>query len=176
MRFKLSFKEKDLGKNQLFKILEELRRNPLSVDVGVLDEGKGAEVRDGGLTNAQIAIIHEFGAPAANIPERSFMRSTYHEQRARLIKSSKTYAKMIIEGKMTQKEALDELGAFLAGAMVKKIMSGEGVPPPNAPSTMMRKIAARRRGKRSMADIRTLVDTGRMVRAITWRVVPSKKK
>ncbi len=42
------------------------------VEVGVFD---GPEKR------AYIAMIHEYGAPAANIPERSFMRSAVEENR-----------------------------------------------------------------------------------------------
>lgn len=42
------------------------------VEVGVFD---GPEKR------AFIAMIHEYGAPAANIPERSFMRSAVEENR-----------------------------------------------------------------------------------------------
>ena len=41
---------------------------------------QGAEAPAGdhaGLTNAGLGAIHEFGAPGANIPERSFIRSTF---------------------------------------------------------------------------------------------------
>jgi len=37
-------------------------------------------------SKAKIAVHHEFGAPKANIPERSFIRSTFNEQRPKLVK------------------------------------------------------------------------------------------
>lgn len=49
----------------------------LTAEVGVFD---GEEKR------AQIAFWHEFGAPGAGIPERSFMRSTMEENRKGLKK------------------------------------------------------------------------------------------
>ncbi|MCJ7694313.1 MAG: hypothetical protein MUO40_02705 [Anaerolineaceae bacterium] len=35
-------------------------------------------------SKAQIAAHHEFGAPAAGIPERSFIRSTFNEEKGKL--------------------------------------------------------------------------------------------
>ena len=37
-------------------------------------------------SKAKIAVHHEFGTPKANIPERSFMRSTFNEQKPKLVK------------------------------------------------------------------------------------------
>jgi hypothetical protein len=49
------------------------------------------------------------------------------------------------------------MGSTLANAMKRKIVDGAGVPPPNAPSTVAKK-----------GSSRPLVDTGRLVNAITW--------
>ena len=48
-----------------------------SVEVGVFN---GPEER------AYIALIHEYGAPKRNIPERSFMRSAYNENKDKMNK------------------------------------------------------------------------------------------
>lgn len=37
-------------------------------------------------SKAKIAVHHEFGAPKAGIPERSFLRSTFNEQKPKLVK------------------------------------------------------------------------------------------
>lgn len=37
-------------------------------------------------SRAKIAIHHEYGAPAANIPERSFIRSTFNEEKRQISK------------------------------------------------------------------------------------------
>lgn len=54
---------------------------------------EGLETRVGILTNAGdrvfIGAVHEFGAPAANIPERSFERSTFAAEKGKLIEIMK---------------------------------------------------------------------------------------
>lgn len=55
-------------------------------------------------------------------------------------------------------QILDREGAYLEGKVVQRILSG--VPPPNAPSTILRK-----------KSTKTLVDTGDMVGSVSHRVV-----
>ena len=61
----------------LQQIDKRISKDGLTAEVGVFD---GKEKR------AYIALIHEYGAPAAGIPERSFMRSTLEENRKGLKK------------------------------------------------------------------------------------------
>lgn len=57
---------------------------PFEVEVGVFnDQGKNPR--------ATIAMYHEFGAPAAGIPERSFIRSTVAEQESQVRKIFKKH-------------------------------------------------------------------------------------
>ncbi|MFZ2499535.1 hypothetical protein [Methanosarcina sp.] len=51
---------------------------PMHAEVGVIDKGDKKR--------AYIAKIHEYGAPEAGIPERSFMRSAYIENRGKMAK------------------------------------------------------------------------------------------
>ena len=55
--------------------------------VGVL-AGKGAEESREGLTNAELAAVHEFGTKDGRVPERSFIRATVIARRVRNPRSS----------------------------------------------------------------------------------------
>lgn len=78
------------------------------VKVGIL-AGKGADTPgdDTSLTLAQIAAIHEYGAPAANIPERSFLRRTFRLHSAALGNTTARLAKLVLARKLTNTAALN---------------------------------------------------------------------
>jgi hypothetical protein len=162
-----TFSENTEGWKKIKKVLSEIALKRPYAKVGVLDNGGGAEVRESGYTTAQIAAVHEFGAPNAGIPERSFMRSTFNEQYTELVGISRVLTLKIYLSQLTPQEALNILGAKLAADMKKKITAGPEVPPPNSPETIARKQA------KGLGQTRTLVDTGRMVDSITWVVVSS---
>ncbi len=64
------------------------------IDTGELRREIMTQIEPGGLSakvgvvggRAPVAVIHEFGAPAANIPERSFLRSTANSEKSALKK------------------------------------------------------------------------------------------
>lgn len=66
----------DFNIRGLEQFLKALKRKPPTVRVGILSNSprrpKGAG--KGSPTNAEIGAVHEFGAPARNIPQRSFLR------------------------------------------------------------------------------------------------------
>lgn len=51
-------------------LLKALKRPPPTIMVGIL----GGSSRSDGKSNASVGAAHEFGAPKANIPKRSFLR------------------------------------------------------------------------------------------------------
>lgn len=125
------------------------------VKVGVFAGGPARE--DGELTNVEIAAVHEYGAPEAGIPERSFIRSTFAEERETYAALLKKMLPRVIEGKLEVKKMFDILGAKVVADINRKVRSGEGVPPPLKPATIARK-----------GSSRPLIDTGRMIAAVTW--------
>lgn len=156
---KVTVEVKDKGWLEFFKNVHEIRN--ARVRVGVLadtDKG-GLHVEGGDLTVAEIAAVQEFGTEDDRVPERSFVRSTFDEKREELTKLGSDLMGEVLDGKMKVPRALGLLGAKAAAEMKKKITMGEGVPPPNAPSTIAAKDSDR-----------PLVDTGRMLNAITWSV------
>lgn len=146
---------KDHGFAEFFKRMREAR--DAKIKVGVLaDTSQGAETEGGDLTVAEIAVVNEFGTEDKRVPERSFLRSTFEEKREDLVKLGAHLFGLVIAGKMKLDRALGIMGATLASEVKNKI-TGTELPPPNAPSTIARK-----------GSDHPLVDTGRLVGAITW--------
>jgi hypothetical protein len=188
--------DRDHGWKDMLKAVQAARGDRYA-KVGVLaDSEKGGLHEDGSdLTVAEIAAVLEFGTEDGHIPERSFVRSTFDEEREELTAKAREIIVAVLFGKMKIDQGLNAMGAMLAAAVKKKITDGQGVPPPNAPSTALAKAAtgktekffggaggrARSLGEAfaqvgALAGVRTLVDTGRMLGAITWAIVTGKDK
>jgi hypothetical protein len=150
-------KDRDRGMKEMMRRAREMRS--LHVKVGVL-QGKGAETSRGGITMAELSAIHEFGSPAAGIPERSHLRSTVDQNQAEYRDLIRTLAEKFSDpnqGEAGVRQALNLLGAKVAGDVQKAISSG--IPPPNSPATIRRK-----------GSSTPLVDTGQYRQSITWAV------
>ena len=172
--------------DKLPKVMQRVKRLPRrDVLVGFPEDSRkageergpqaGSNARDDTpLLNAQIAYIHDNGAPDVNIPRREFMRPGIKEGAAAFTPFLKRAADAMLAGKM---DAVDKNlhAAGLAGqnAVRMKIKSGPFVP--LAPATVA---ARRRRSKGSSyrrkataaADTTPLVDTGEMLKALTYVV------
>lgn len=135
--------------------LAELGASKMHVNVGVL--GTGAE--DGGTSLIEVALIHEYGAPRANIPQRSFLRFTARERSADLNKVILTVCKGILADRLSPTQALDQMGLWFSNA-VKASIRKKLIYQNLAPRTIARK-----------GSDTALVDTGRLLNAITWKVV-----
>lgn len=133
------------------------------VKVGVLAANGGAATDDG-ITMVELAAIHEFGAPGAGIPERSFIRSTFKVHKTKeLANMQAKLAQAIILKDMPVKQALGLLGTW-ATAQVKRTISGRLVRPQLEESEAGRRTIARK------GSSTTLVDTGRLINAISFEV------
>jgi hypothetical protein len=134
-----------------------LKQSDPHVRVGIIAK-KGGSADHGGISVVELAAVHEFGAPNAGIPERSFIRRTFHEKRKELVKNVEILTKQVFSKELPLNNALDRLGAWGASA-VKNTITGEPIPPPLKPKTIERK-----------GSTRPLVDTGQLLNAITWEV------
>lgn len=114
------------------------------VRIGVLDASAHSE----GITNAQLLTIHEFGSRANNIPERSVLRTTIAESRAEV-------ASILVDG-ITQgaPRALEAAGRLVQVRVKAKFGS-----------------ARLKRAKQPDTN-GPLYDTGKLKRAIRYKVVP----
>lgn len=129
------------------------------VKVGVLDDAT-KEGHDGGsveMSLLEVAAVHEFGAPSAGIPQRSFVRATVDEQRPEIERLQKALAAQVLAGKLDPSAALELLGAKVAAMVQTRIAAGIG--PALKPETIARK-----------GSSKPLVDTGQLRSSITWKV------
>lgn len=163
----MSVKDKDLGWK---KVLDQgilLNLKPF-VKVGI--QGASAlSQKDPKVpaTVVDVATFHEFGAPNANIPERSFMRSTYDKNEAKYIGILIKFKDQILDpnSQMTVKKALSLLGQKMKSDIQKTIR--EGMFTPWAPSTREARI---KRAKGGIISETPLIDTGQMLRSIDYKV------
>ena len=127
---KVKLVDRDLGFSKLFANAKAVKNS--KVRVGVFDSGEADP--DGGLTVAELALIHEYGTDDGHIPARSFVRSTFDAKRAELAAMGEKLIVRVIEGKVKIDAALNALGAKLADDIKRAVTTGAGIPPPNAPA------------------------------------------
>lgn len=156
------------------------------VKVGVLSDASSGGLHEGSnLTVGEIAAVQEFGTEDGHVPARPFLRPTFDRERERLAAAARPLLEGYLAGEVDLTRALGTLGAMLATAVRATIVGG--VPPPNAPSTLLRKANRGRTARffRSsatsigkalaqvgvLASIKPLIDTGRMLGAVAWSVV-----
>lgn len=137
------------------------------------------------LTNVALGAIHEFGVPG-RIPERSHIRATFDMHRERYYAELRRLVGWWFDrkGKMPLLQALRLMALRMSSDQKSRILTGEGIPPPNAPSTIARKLkkgAWKNRTAEETAQLmaegrgpRPLVDTGRMVGSLSWAVENGK--
>lgn len=142
----------------------------LHVKVGVLGDKPvtaAAEAGEENISAIELAAIHEFGSPAAGVPERSFLRRAFGfgkgapGQAAVMAK----LAKGIVTGKATPVQAYNVLGVWGVKQVKDTIAAGPHIPPPLAPATVEKK-----------GSDRPLVDTGRLVNSISHQVEAGREE
>lgn len=134
-------------------------RSGLSVTVGVHSDDANHTHGSTGelLTVGDIATIHEFGAPAANIPQRSFIRGWYDESQAEIRAVLKTELAAVVSGKRTVAQAFERAALRFEGSVKERIR--RHIPPPLKPATIARK-----------GSSTPLIDSGQLRNAIRARV------
>lgn len=134
---------RDSGWNHYKRSLRDLAQH--SIQVGIVDNPE----------LAQIAAWLEFGTPDAKhpIPERPAHRICFEKNKAELKRKYAHYTKLIGEGKISQAQALQQIGDWYAGKLRWEIINYNAVP--NSEATIKHK---------GVND--PLMDTGEYVNAI----------
>lgn len=100
------------------------------------------------------AIWNEFRTSKS--PSRPFMRKTYDRRKRQTEKLMDKYALLVMDGRLTIKQALSTMGEIYVGFIKDQIRNGSWAP--NAPSTMKMKKSSR-----------PLIDSGEMIGATTHK-------
>lgn len=158
---KSSFTATGDGIEKLRDVAKQLQIRP-EIHLGILGSKGAQAVDDSGITMAELGAIHEYGAPRAGIPERSWLRSTADEKRNEWLSLLERALRQAVRGRISVDMALQLLGQRAVADVQKKIRSN--IPPALAASTV------RRKGS-SVA----LIDTGRFVQSISYEVVSGRR-
>ena len=126
----------------------------LSVVVGVTAK---SNARSDELTNADLAMIHEFGSPAHNIPERSFLRKPLINNAEVVANLAKNAIGKFIAGEISLETALGYVGE--EAKSISKVAVADGISPALKPATIKRKKSSK-----------PLIDTGQLLNSITYEV------
>jgi hypothetical protein len=126
---------------------KRIKRNLKVLDDSYTKVGlqQGTQRTAGGITSAKgssykmtdlvtVGAVHEFGAPKRNIPERSFIRSTFDKEKQGINKLTDKLRPLFYKD---PRKALAALGEWME-AKIKSMITAINTPP-NAPSTIARK-------------------------------------
>lgn len=157
-------KIEDAGARRLFDDLAQLRK--LKLRVGY-QEPEGKLRYSTGITVAKLAAVHEFGAEgsADNIPARSYIRSTIHENQTAIARRYEELAAAMVLGRITPLEVQSHLGSYVVGLIRKKIESAAAWASELDPATVERK------GSTTPLD-----ETGLLSRSLSWRVSTGRQE
>ncbi len=148
IRTKVTLRRRGNLANHLAKI-EKGVQGPKAVKVGFPKGKADADV-------VSIAIWNHFGT-SRGIPARPFITIAMFKNRREIRAALRKVAKKTVETGVPIAASLPDLGKLGVNAITKQIDSN--MPPRNAPSTVRQK-----------GSDATLVDTGRMIGAVTWEV------
>lgn len=178
-KVKATLKTRDKARKRIKNLLDSMANARSFVKVGFVQGSKANRENSGGLTNVDVATFNELGT--STIPPRPFLGPSIRNNHARYMEILRRFVKEQVQtGKRSYPSVLNLLGAKAAADVKNFVTQGDPIPPPNAPSTLKRKQklgrgspveGPTREGEAPLTDVRTLVDTGRMINSITWKVV-----
>ena len=147
-----SFVDIDRGYKRFKRSVKSLKGDYTKVGI---QQGSDLGERDIG-EMVTIGSVHEFGAPKRNIPERSFMRTSFDENMNSIFNLQVQLLEKAKLGIISSKEALSILGEYATTKVKKKIKEIKH-PPLKNPS--------KRRSGGGVPN--PLIDTGQMINSIT---------
>lgn len=156
----VTFESKDLGKARIKKDVRGL--NSYAALVGIPSTAPRPVDRETkkplAINMASLALIHERGSAANNIPARPFMKQTRQRAEGRFARLLRRLYKQVVDGKVRPFDGLSKLGMAYEGEMKNTFTTGSFTP--NKPATIKRK-----------GSSRPLIDTGHLRQSITSKVV-----
>lgn len=157
------------GQDLVDRFLKEIKQASTSyVTIGLHeDAGTYPPDKDGeSVSVVSVALWTEFGTQPhgkhPGTPEYAWMRKTMDENQDLIERWRNELMSKVMMGEMTLEKSLEAMGFRLMTLLQNTIKSN--LPPPNKPSTAAEKT-------RKGVAVQTLIDTGLMLRSITYRVV-----
>ena len=164
----------------VYGVLKQVKAKPY-VKVGVLgkdfDKPKKGDDSKKPASLGEVAVYNEFGTSDGRIPARSFIGFTSDSKREAWADLSGTLKSKVLQGGMAPAKALGIMGLRIQADIQTRIRSD--IPPPNAPSTIARKLEGTAGLKgRELANAMnkafdgqgTLRNTGQLLNSIAWEL------
>lgn len=147
---------------QLNALIKTLNKHQNKDNAGIVGIIGGGKTRKDGLSNIQLATIHEFGVPEKRIPRRSFLVDTVNFKEKIIQEDLQILYQMFVKSKITKPMAkfLLKVRAYVDEAFSS---SGFGKWQPNTPRTIEKK-----------KSDRPLIDTGFLADSIDTKTFKSK--
>lgn len=152
---------------KLSELARQLERGEAYVKAGVIGD-KAAEQNNPQhhVTNAEVALFNEYGtvsvidgAPNTHTPPRSFIGDPFRRNKYKFLQTLYAALPGILDGSRDVAKVLSTVGLGMEKAMKGTILGGVGIPPPNAPATIVKK-----------GSSRPLVDESVLIGSITHAV------
>ena len=148
MKSRVKIKRKPINAIKEIERLGKSLKGDDSVKVGL---PKGSNNYPDGTSVIMVGTVHEFGSPARNIPQRSFLRSTLQKNKRSYKSLFKKLSKSVVDGKRTKEQALGMLGIQVQGDVQQQINDIKTPPLKNR-------------------DGNPLIDTGHLRQSIIYKV------
>jgi len=145
----VSFTENTSNFDALVKDHSELKK--IEAFIGILGQKASKNHQGSSFSNVQIGEVHEFGAPGANIPERSFLRQAMDSNPNKVTKFLIEAYLSVLEGKSADK-AMKLVGERCRGLVLEQFKQGGD---PSWPD--IKEATKRRKGSDAI-----LIDTGQL--------------
>lgn len=117
--------------------------------------------RTDGINNAQLAYIHENGAPANGIPPRPFLGVGVKNAMPKVAKTLEVYGARAFDDPAAFEKGLDAIGLVAQASVKKTIVAGSGFSPLKAST-----IKARER--KGFSGTKPLIRTGALLNSINY--------
>jgi phage gpG-like protein len=140
------------------KNLQALKKQMKSASVQVgLPKGTPTKEDYGGLTVVELGAVHEFGSPAKNIPERSFIRVPIFKSEKEFKVFAKKQGIMILEGKQTVLQGITKIGIWGQSIIMKSFTDNNWQP--------LKQSTVNKKG-----SSKPLIDIGNLRQSITYSI------
>lgn len=148
---------KDQTKKMALVIKEMANRR---VKVGV---PQGESNRSDGVNNAQLAYIHENGAPASGIPPRPFLGVGVKNAMPQVKKALGVYGRRAFDTTGAFEQGMDAIGLIAQTSVKKAIVAGSGFSP-------LKPATIKARERKGFLGKKPLIRTGSLLNSISYVV------
>ena len=155
--------------SNLVDIMNELDYMALHmVEVGILGIDKDLKGDNSKTTILEYAVYNEFGTK--HIPPRPFMRNAIEKNSRTIEKYIEAKINEVLEGKITGRQALMQLGEYTRGIIIQSIATATSWAVPLDPKTLKEKL------KRGSNNNKTLIEDRFLIKAIRYQIISKTGK